>query len=504
MTAGGGGSVEKLMLGKGQVAGQTTTISGVIADEAGSVSGAGGAGALVIQGDGTVVLAPADANDAETPNTFTGGVELQSGTLELASSGAAGTGTITFEGAATLAIDGTALPTNTLSGLAFGDVIDLTGVADANGTQALSGAQVVADYSGLNLDEAAQALTYNISSDGAAGTDIAAACYCRGTQILTERGEIAVEDLRVGDVAVTAGGRRRPVIWLGWRDLDLARHPRKSAVWPVRVCAGAFGDNLPQRDLWVSPGHNVHVDGVLIPAIALVNGATIEQVEMDRVSYHHVELDAHDILLAENLPAESYLDCGNRSAFANADGAIELFPDFLAKADRETCYPIRKSGAAVEAAKALLLDRAESFGFATTREPGLRLVADGAEIAPLAIEGSRFVFAPPAHARDLRLASRIWTPSHMRPESADDRRLGVLVTRLDIDGARLELAALDDGWAEHQSADWRWTLGLARLPSGARTVAVEIEGDAVYWDDAPGAAATLFGFAGVVRGARLT
>ena len=78
------------------------------------------------------------------------------------------------------------------------------------------------------------------------------------------------------------------------------------------------------------------------------------------------------------------------------------------------------------------------------------------------------------------------------------------MTRLDIDGVRLELATLDDGWAERQSADWRWTRGFARLPAGARAVAVEIEGDAVYWDDAPGAATTLFGFAGVVRRPRLT
>jgi hypothetical protein len=36
--------------------------------------------------------------------------------------------------------------------------------------------------------------------------------------------------------------------------------------------------------------------------------------------YVHVELDRHDILLAEGLPAESYLDTGNRAAFGTQGG----------------------------------------------------------------------------------------------------------------------------------------------------------------------------------------
>ena len=59
-----------------------------------------------------------------------------------------------------------------------------------------------------------------------------------------------------------------------------------------------------------------------IPVGYLVNGATIAQVEVDEVSYWHVELDSHDVLIANNLPAESYLAMGNRGFFEERRGLL--------------------------------------------------------------------------------------------------------------------------------------------------------------------------------------
>jgi hypothetical protein len=53
-----------------------------------------------------------------------------------------------------------------------------------------------------------------------------------------------------------------------------------------------------------------------MPVHYLVNGATVAQQAVDHAEYFHIELVEHDILLAEGLPAESYLDTGNRDAFA--------------------------------------------------------------------------------------------------------------------------------------------------------------------------------------------
>ena len=151
------------------------------------------------------------------------------------------------------------------------------------------------------------------SADGVATIDVA--CFLEGTRILTESGELAVERLQPGMRVVSLAHKTLlPIAWLG--------HRRMREAWPVRIAAHAFGPDHPYRDLWLSPDHAVFLDGVLIPVRYLVNGATIAHRRRDNVCYYHVELAAHGILLAEGLPAESYLDTGNRVAFENQSVAV--------------------------------------------------------------------------------------------------------------------------------------------------------------------------------------
>ena len=120
-----------------------------------------------------------------------------------------------------------------------------------------------------------------------------------GTSIRTAGGDVSVEDLRVGDLAVTASGATRPIVWLGHREVSCANHPDARSIWPVRIAAEAFGRGLPERDLYVSPGHSLCVtvvEPMLIQAADLINGATIQRVPVDTVDYWHVELESHDIL----------------------------------------------------------------------------------------------------------------------------------------------------------------------------------------------------------------
>ena len=193
----------------------------------------------------------------------------------------------------------------------------------------------------------------------------AVTCFASGTLIRIARGtsieDIAIEALRVGDFAVTTSGERRPIKWLGHRTIDCRRHPSRHEVMPVRIAAHAFGENRPVRDLYVSPGHAICVDlmgEVLVPAGILVNGTTIKQVEVDTVTYWHVELDCHDILLAENLPCESYLEMGNRGFFREA-ALVNLAagPDLVSMSQRthaDFCRPFYADGPVVEAARARL------------------------------------------------------------------------------------------------------------------------------------------------------
>ncbi len=144
------------------------------------------------------------------------------------------------------------------------------------------------------------------------------ACFCRGTAILAEQGEVAVEQLAVGDRMVTASGAVRPIRWIGRRCYAGRFLRANRAVQPVLFRAGSLGGGLPRRDLHVSPLHAMFLDGVLVPAELLVNGTTIIRDQVDRVEYFHVELDTHDVLLAEGAPSESYVDDNNRGIFHNA------------------------------------------------------------------------------------------------------------------------------------------------------------------------------------------
>ena len=72
----------------------------------------------------------------------------------------------------------------------------------------------------------------------------------------------------------------------------------------------------------------VFIDKVLIPVRYLVNGRTIVQTPVSEVTYYHLELSTHDVILAENLAVESYLDTGSRRHFANGSASVALHPDF--------------------------------------------------------------------------------------------------------------------------------------------------------------------------------
>ncbi|WP_455977799.1 Hint domain-containing protein [Methylorubrum populi] len=181
-------------------------------------------------------------------------------------------------------------------------------------------------------------------------------CFVTGTQILTERGDVAVEDLRVGDFAVTASGALRPITWIGHRKITAEAGSLPFNQQPVHVRAGAFGHGLPARDLFLSPGHPVLVGadadnegGVLVPVMCLINGTSITREPRATVTYWHVELDAHDILLAEGLPAESYIDGGDRAFFAEASDHALYNPDFVAPGWNGRCRPVAVEGSVVEA-----------------------------------------------------------------------------------------------------------------------------------------------------------
>ncbi|UYW34280.1 Hint domain-containing protein [Methylorubrum extorquens] len=182
-------------------------------------------------------------------------------------------------------------------------------------------------------------------------------CFASGTRIKTVAGNVHVEDLESGDLVVTASDQVRPIIWIGHRHLCVAA----PELAPIRIRAGAFGNCLPERDLFLSPGHPMLVGadadndgGVLVPVMCLINGTTITREPVANVTYWHVELYAHDILLAEGLPAESYIDGGDRAFFEQASDIALHNPDFVTPNWSCRCRPVAVDGPIVLAERVRL------------------------------------------------------------------------------------------------------------------------------------------------------
>lgn len=309
-------------------------------------------------------------------------------------------------------------------------------------------------------------------------------CFAAGTLIRTRRGDVPVETLREGDEVMTVlGGGWSRLVWLGERRVNCARHPRPHDIMPVRVARDAFAPGVPARDLLLSPDHSVYADGVLMPVRYLLNGATVIQQNVARISYFHVELERHDVLLAEGLPAETYLDTGNRTAFANGGEGIMAHADFALRTwQTKACAALVCSGPELAAVRAALLARVGELGHAITAAADPVLLVDGRMLTP-EVSGTTLHFRLPDGARDIRLVSRAAVPAHREVASDDHRRLGIAVAGVTADGRAVSLddSRLAAGWHQPEPG-WRWTDGEAVLKlEGASELKVDVAITLTYW-----------------------
>jgi hypothetical protein len=278
-------------------------------------------------------------------------------------------GVVDFRGSGTLALGvfdtlgNTGSFTATVEDFGDGDAIDLTKVDAPSffvsytpGTLALGDA--LGTFATINMVGNYQTSDFYIKPDGNGGTDILL-CMATGTKLSTVEGWCKVEKLEPGNRMMTASGESRPVRWIGRRVVNLAKHPYPEKVCPVRVLKGTFGFNCPQTDVLLSPDHAVFTDGVLIPIRYLINGDSIRQ-EFDRstITYYHVELDRHDVLIADGLQVESYLDTGGRNNFEDAEATIAMHPDFSFREwEASGCAPLMVTGPIVESVRHRLSER---------------------------------------------------------------------------------------------------------------------------------------------------
>ncbi len=196
------------------------------------------------------------------------------------------------------------------------------------------------------------------------------------------------------------------------------------------------------------------------------------------------------MLLADGLPAESFLDLGNRGTFAGEAGARALHPD-LSPSDiwtERACAPLLLAGDGVVAVRERLLARAFQLGAALTRDPALRVVAEGREVLVFAARPLVWQAMLPAGTRHLQLRSRHFEPAWFAPSGADRRPHGIAVRDLRLHGRRLPATAFGPGWHAAEPG-WRWTDGSAslELPRLRRPAVLEIVASpgGCYWDVAP-------------------
>jgi hypothetical protein len=364
----------------------------------------------------------------------------------------------------------------------------------------IGGSVVGVDYYGLLFE--AGGIEYNLYSlDGSMvlgssdnGTYLATAapitvvssdapCFCHGTRILTTWGEVAVEDLRPGDLVVTRFGPLRAVKWIGrhtYNGLFVERHRA-----PVRIRAGALGDNVPCCDLSVSPDHRMVIDDLLVQARHLVNGVTVTQEPVrETISYCHIDFGVHDCVIADGAWSESYAEQNNRGAFHNEAEFAAEFPNHAPVYQTE-CLPLAEK--TPDRFKAIQLKILQLVPGATlTADAGLYLLADGKRIEP-ATAGKTSVFRIPAGTRSLRIMSNASKPVTVGINQ-DFRLLGLRLEGLTarhkavVINLRLDADLLTDGWhgveRDKDGRPFRWTSGDAALPASliaSQTEDVEVE-----------------------------
>jgi ELWxxDGT repeat protein len=245
--------------------------------------------------------------------------------------------------------DGTAQGTHEITGIsgASSGGLNPNYLTLANDRVLFEGIDTSGKFGLWSTDGTAQGTQEVVSGDSTLGIDpfgltAATICFMARTMIRTRDGEVAVETLRRGDRVMTNDGQVKPVSWIGRQTVStMFADPLR--VLPIRIKAGALDENVPSRDFLLSPDHAILVGEVLIQAGALVNGTSIirETNVPTTFTYYHVELDDHSLILAENTPAETFIDNIDRLAFDNWTEHQALYPE--GKPIVELPYPRAKA-----------------------------------------------------------------------------------------------------------------------------------------------------------------
>jgi len=471
------------------------TLEGGPIDLSGKITGIGtlvtGTGSLTLDGGG--LFAQFGTLEIDGDIVGSGVVTVQANSVLQLDAGVVAGQSIGFSGGEVV-LEAPSQMLGSFAGFGAGDTIVATGIVAntpsfAGGVLSLlNGTSVVQT---LNVTGAYDSSNFLLSPTGN-GTAITyqAMCFAAGTLIRTPAGEVQVQKLRPGDRVITLNGEARRIIWVGSSRVMVTRGQR-SAATPVIVRKGAFADNVPHHDLHVTKGHSFYLNDVLVPVEFLVNHRSILWNDWaQEITIYHIELESHDVLLANGAPAESYRDDGNRWLFFNDNPGWHLPP-------QSPCAPVHTGGPIVDAIWRHLLERSGPRKHVPlTNDPDLHLMVEGHRVDPTESSSHRYVFRLARRPRNVRIVSRSAIPQELG-FARDARILGVALRQMVlVQGARrwtlnANAASLAAGFYDFESENGiRWTDGDAAVPpvllegiDDAAMLIVHLGGTTQYLDD---------------------
>jgi hypothetical protein len=232
-----------------------------------------------------------------------------------------------------IAVTGGTLTNFAGSGASYTATFTPTANSTTNGVISIASGKFSDAAGNLNVDggEANNVVTMSVNTV-ASNSPV---CFARGTLIQTASGPVPVEELEVSDrlslyVKPTSNDSTDLVKWVGRQTL----HPAMANLidyLPIKISSNALGLGQPFQDLSVSPDHAILFDGTLIHAKALVNGTSIVQMTewAGNVEYFHIETENHELIYANGLPAETFIDNVGRRQFDNYAEFDALYPNTL-------------------------------------------------------------------------------------------------------------------------------------------------------------------------------
>uniref|UniRef100_UPI000474BB84 Hint domain-containing protein n=1 Tax=Acetobacter ascendens TaxID=481146 RepID=UPI000474BB84 len=492
----------------GTASNTTVNNSGVI-----EITSGGTATGTTVNSGGNVY---ADANSILGTTTVANGGQIS------AASGATISGTVTIEdgGSATIwnnaggsvDLQGDTTTGLVISGLASGGTLN-TVISGFNGASASNSDSIelagvkAADVSAVTYPSADQVqltlsngnnITLNIVgvsnygftlADGSDGWLNYEVCFLSGSMIRTPEGDVAVENLQIGDQVVAFDWKNNkevthPVVWVGKTHATVrAGLLDDEAGYPVRILKDAIAEGVPYKDMLITPEHCLFFEGKFVPARMLVNGVSIfYDKSITSYDYYHVETEQHSVITSDGMLTESYLDTGNRRSFRQ-EGSVVTLGGKTRSWEDDAAAPLCVDRAFVEALFRKLECRENSvisrevpvLTQEQTNDPDLHLITQtGAVIRPMRHNGQHYSFMLPSGAQSVRIISRASRPADVIGPFVDDRRyMGVAVTDIHLLSAKQQYditthlqAEKPEGWHATDWTDCAWTNGNAVLPLG--------------------------------------